>query len=726
MRRPSPHPHRGDDAVADTVGSILMVGITVVMSVVLGIALFSFEGPTPLAHADLAIAVLPGSDGTWGNGNEVVRILHRGGDALDASKATVTVTVGGTTRTLTGASQLGSTWADGFLRVGETWTYTWPVAGGIVQNAPVTAAVVNAGAQSQVVSASSTVASAVAAANPCLSDTTPPTVAQWSVSPSPLTALHSGAVTVTARLEDSPCGIQPSVIPLLSWRIGAGASTDTSHTSSSGGVYTYSVSGPAWSSLSGQNLIVHVGPMADVGGNFVAASPDFTIPILADCSTDNVAPSLYTTPPGQSPADVRSTTVGTVTVTAVLTDNCAGVKTTAGSRPHLWYSFDGGALVDGGEMTLTGTTASPPTATFEGSIPSPVPTWVTAAGNTLQYQLQGMTDLNSITGSSAIFQDLVDAVFSYTYANSNTVTTGSISGTQPFNNCCSAGAGSDGGLETDLVEGAATTTPSTAALNANSAVSATGWTSATNGFASDNSYATFATNNPSSSNDLKFDLQDPVVTTGAICSTAGCGGVVLHAEVSITSFNNDAFTIYPCLSGGLCSAASPTGGQSSSDTTMTYDISDKRPGGGTWSWTDIANLQGVVSLFQSGGRDGTWRVDRVWVDVTSSTTTYAMNIAMGFPAVPAGSGVHTLDLRYHVTGDTFYVEMCQDPAIVSPCLTWTRLTSTPLTSAGAASWTYTMTATEYASGPRIRFTDANPTSTVQGHLYLDWVRVDTL
>ncbi|HEX2065293.1 MAG TPA: type IV pilin N-terminal domain-containing protein, partial [Candidatus Thermoplasmatota archaeon] len=155
-RPPDPEPSLAgqQDAVADTVGSILMVAITVAMSVMLAFILLAYKGPSPLVHADLAVSVAPGRDGAWGTGDEALRVVHRGGDPLDARAMSVQVRVGPTARSLTG-DQLGSAWGDGFLRIGEAWSYVWPIPGGIAQGVPVQAAVVHAGAASQLLAATS-------------------------------------------------------------------------------------------------------------------------------------------------------------------------------------------------------------------------------------------------------------------------------------------------------------------------------------------------------------------------------------------------------------------------------------------------------------------------------------------------------------------------------------------------------------------------------------------
>jgi FlaG/FlaF family flagellin (archaellin) len=109
-----------DEAVSDVVGSILLVGITVGMTVVLALLLFAYDGPEPETRAHLAISVLPGLDGAWGTKDEQVVVRHLGGDPIRSS-AHVLTSIGGVRSDLSGAA-LGPASADGRLVVGEMWT----------------------------------------------------------------------------------------------------------------------------------------------------------------------------------------------------------------------------------------------------------------------------------------------------------------------------------------------------------------------------------------------------------------------------------------------------------------------------------------------------------------------------------------------------------------------------------------------------------------------------
>lgn len=696
----------GEDtrSVSDVLGSVLLVGITVVMAAAFGLLLLSYDGPARLTRAEVAASVDPGLGG-WGTGDETIRLTHRGGDPLAAARTVVLIGQGGATTSLTGTTQLASVFADGRLSIGEVWQR----AATIQQGQTVAVRVVSTdGDASILLSEAALVAAQTTSTQPCTSDTAPPTVLQWTQSPAIVTGQTVGAITITAQLTDACWGVNPAVTPSLLWRV---SPRDTNFTNAgamtSVGVATWRATIPAqtWSSLVGQSLQYYLAPVSDLGANSgVTATRSVTI--LSDCSSDTTPPTVVSIV--QSPLDVRSNTLTAVTVTVVFSDDCAGVNQAV--APHLHSRINSGsnpAYTDQtpGGMTLTGT------STWQGSIPNP--TWALFAGQTLEYYVQGQSDANGNVGTTATQSDVIDLLATYTYATSNTVTTGSVAS---FTNLQSA---TDSGAAATLAEGGTTGSPTTQVFNANGIINANGWVSAggTRIAASDDLYATYATNNPTSSNDLQASLSNPVTSTGTITR------VVLAAEVSIVGYNNDGFELRACLEGGSCTAYSSTGGQSSSDVTMTYDITSIRPGGGSWSWTDITNLEGVVGLVQQGSRDGTWRVDRVWAEVTFTTTTYSMSIRLDWTGIPTGV-TQNLDLRYATTADTFNVQVCT--WVAGACSTF-NTRGTTLNAAGLTTWQYTLLPTELSAGKiAIRFIDVTPSGTAQGNLNLDYARVQTL
>lgn len=703
MFKPAPD----EEGVSDVVGSILLVGITVMVAVALGLMLLSFSGPTKEVHVELAVSLDPGSGG-WGTGDERVRVRHLGGDALLMEPSRVLIVVGSQDYSRSG-SALGSTWADGALSIGEMWEAQM----NIPANAPVRVGVVGGGVgEPTLVSSQNLVASASTATNPCATDTQAPSVLQWSQNPSAVTGLTVGGVTVTAQLGDNCYGANPGVVPSLYWRVTPASAFTNQGPMTTAGTNRWTASIPAqnWASAVGQRLEYYIGPLTDLGGNS-ANSATVSNLIPANCSADVTAPTA--TSLTQAPVDVRSTTLGAVTVTVVVADDCSGVNTA--SPPRLYYriSTGTGSFVDGGAMVLQSGT------TWQGTVPDPL--WATQAGRTLEYYVGGMQDLNGNVGVSTTRSDLVDVVSTHTFVTSNTPVRGVVAS---FSNAQSA---TDLGAEASIAEASVAGSPSTQALNPNLVVSALGWSGAsvTNLQASDGLRGTYGLSNPSSANVLRVGFQDPSVSAATVSK------VVVYAELSIINDPNDQFQLQVCFTLGLCSAAGtglspPTPGASytgtSSDVVVGYDVTGLRPGGGSWSNADLANVEGVVHLIQQGGNSGSWRVNRIWLEATSAFNTFDANVELSWTGVPAGA-TQTLDLRYRTTGDTFNVQVCQDATV--PCGTWATR-GTALSAAGATSWTYVLTAAEYNSGaPRIRIVDVTPAGNTQGYLYLDYARVAT-
>ena len=111
-----------DGAVADVLGAILLVGLTVGMTVVLGGLLMTYDGPRATPHARLSITASPGAGG-WDTNDETIRVQHLGGDPLEAGTR-VLIRINGVVVTDLSGAALGDTFADGRLVVGETWTHT--------------------------------------------------------------------------------------------------------------------------------------------------------------------------------------------------------------------------------------------------------------------------------------------------------------------------------------------------------------------------------------------------------------------------------------------------------------------------------------------------------------------------------------------------------------------------------------------------------------------------
>jgi FlaG/FlaF family flagellin (archaellin) len=259
-----PHPHP-DDAVADTVGAILMVAITVVMAVVLSLLLFAFKGPVATPQANLAVSLDAGGGG-WGTGDESIRVQHNGGEALPATSTSIVYTVNGVPTVLRGAS-LGGPFATGALNLGETWTRTLTLA----STDKVTASVVAGGGARTVLVASATLKPGSISGAGCVFDATLPTVQSLTHLPSLGASSPASTATVTLVVQDN-CSVNIGVAPLLEWgylTLNAGAFPNSATMAFQGGTtWTGSISPvQTWSLHAGDTLQYRVSGYKDMAGN---------------------------------------------------------------------------------------------------------------------------------------------------------------------------------------------------------------------------------------------------------------------------------------------------------------------------------------------------------------------------------------------------------------------------------------------------------------------------
>lgn len=209
-------------AVSDVLGALMMVGITVMAAVGFGIILFSFDGPTDAQHTRLTASVTAG-DGDWGDGDELLRLAHVGGEPLKRSEALVVFTTTSGTTSLSG-NDLGSAFSDGQLTIGEVWTRGITADEGDV----IEVRIVATGEQSQLLTSNSIVAGASATAL-CVGDVAPPT-ASVIQSPPNIDSLSVGAVTVTATIRDLCSDVLDAPKPHLFYCIAVTCVVPTSYT----------------------------------------------------------------------------------------------------------------------------------------------------------------------------------------------------------------------------------------------------------------------------------------------------------------------------------------------------------------------------------------------------------------------------------------------------------------------------------------------------------------
>lgn len=113
---------KDDHAVSEVVGQVLLVGITITTMVGLTILVMNIDGPLDKTHADIEYGILAGADG-WNSGDEVVRMQHVGGEAIDRDSAVLRILVNGVATEISGAA-LDGAWSDGSLSVTEAWDFS--------------------------------------------------------------------------------------------------------------------------------------------------------------------------------------------------------------------------------------------------------------------------------------------------------------------------------------------------------------------------------------------------------------------------------------------------------------------------------------------------------------------------------------------------------------------------------------------------------------------------
>ncbi|MEA3143226.1 MAG: hypothetical protein QOG31_550 [Thermoplasmata archaeon] len=721
MGTPSRHPQ--DDAVADTVGSILLVAITVVMATVLGGLLFSFRGPVALPQSSVAVTVSPGN-AAWGNGDEQIRVAHNGGEGMPTAGTVIAYSINGVAQPSVTGAAIGSSLYDGATllpprttwAIGQVWvrTLTLQASDTVAIN------VVSTGGASSLVASVVLVPGQVAAGAACPFDTAAPTVSQWAQSPADVTKNTVGAVAVAATLIDNCAGVDNSNVPHLWWRLRGVATpsfTDAGAMVTQGlGIWTGTIPSQAWLLQAGKVLEYYAAPLKDLQGNSAQSAVQADT-VEVDCTADASPPNV--SPWGQAPANLASSTAaGAVAITATLADNCWGVDNTA--TPQLWWRLNDGtnpAYVQAAAMTPAGVNQ------WQGTIPSQA--WNQVAGRTLQYQLQNLKDLGGNTGSSAAASDLVDIV-SPTYIGATGIT--AVVGTVTNG----ADATAAGGPEASLAETTVTTATffGTASTGSNSITLATDCTLGG---------AIAVAADCAAQNDNKHGVLNAVSDVAAASGfwatpPVGAGGIT-KVMIGVDGRSSSAGTSHVgTLSYTVGGVAEPTTQAGIQFTTATdanlpasfLDVTADR----SWTIADIQALRVLFTVTATSTRD-------VWMDSPFIQVTYAvgggtgraMNQQLAFAQVPnstPGTGSQTLELGYHVTptsgNDVFNVQ------VWNPTSTAWRTCPLQLTSTSASPVAYScvLIAAEYAAGaPLARIVDATPASTTATTVLLDYARVAT-
>ncbi|MFO1533504.1 MAG: type IV pilin N-terminal domain-containing protein [Thermoplasmatota archaeon] len=413
------------------------------------------------------------------------------------------------------------------------------------------------------------------------------------------------------------------------------------------------------------------------------------LPSGATCVFDTAAPTVSSF--AQSPADVQSTMVTAVTVTATLTDDCSGVDPNA--VPELWWRANPGTAF-AKVATPMAKTVSSPCCTWQGAIPTQ--TWATYSTQALEYELRQMKDLKANTGTSTRPSDPIDL---FSYPNTGTAYVGSLA------NFAKMQSGTDSGA-TGTITDVATQT----ATIVGTAASGTG-TTVNNAKVCDASRTT-----------LTAGQYVDVTTYTAPGGSTGIRTVtlILVAERSVAGAPDPTVTLsYKIGATPGATSQAYTITTSVADTTFpALDVTADR----AWTVADLASLHTVVTGTTIG--TATALVNCIQVAVTYQpgvASNYASRLGLDWTGIPNGNlGIHTLQMSYMTSVDTYQVWVYD----------WTaaKFTNRGGLSAGSLSpFSYLLTATEFQAGGnvKVRLVDATPAGGTPGVLTLDYARVAT-
>lgn len=712
-------------AVSDTVGSVLLIGITVVMAVALGSMLFAFKGPEPIPQSNLSVTVSPGN-AQWGTGDEQIRVVHNGGEKLLTDSTNIVFTVNGLVQPTVMGTGIGNNLYTGTTllaprttwNIGQTWVRTLTLsATDTVSVNVITGA--NTGVTALIASAI-LVPGQVAASAACPFDTTAPTYTNFAHSPADVTK-NAVTVSVSIDLADNCSGVQTTPPPNLYWGLQTSGSAPTYSAvamSTQGlGTWTATIPYSGWSGDSGKILQLYV-VAADVQGNTLTTA---TVPDVIDVnctggSVPDVASGDWVFTPLAS-----TTTPGILSVQATITD-CWPVDD-ASATPQLWFRFNDGlgsppAFGQAGVMTRVGPAAN---HAWTGDIPSQ--NWFLQSGRTLEMRLQNLKDTNmpSPTGVSTTKGELIDLVpttyiVASGFATPVVGTASNQAGATAQGAPVSEASLAEGNVQYSTLVGTANANPNSNSISTSGCALSPAQSCA---WAADSGFAVM-----NGAGDILTVSGYPSPGAGTITHVI-IGMIGKQASAGTGPTATLAYHVSGTL--GATSLAIPT----ASWTTTNGQVAQLEITGDR-AWT-AADIQALTVKLTGTSFSNNAQVDQLWVKVSTVNaggSGRALSEVLTFNQVPNQSptgGSQTLQLGYRDSAATDAFNVW----VLNPTANTYRVCPTPpdLTSTAASpgvAFTCTLQASEYsATGTiQVRITDVNPGSAATT-LFLDYARIFT-
>ncbi len=415
-------------------------------------------------------------------------------------------------------------------------------------------------------------------------------------------------------------------------------------------------------------------------------------PETSNCNPDTAAPNaLFTQVPGDVEPSLGS---DPVEITALIVDSCSGVDPSF--VPVLEHNGGGN-----GSITMTSAGGNKWTA----SVPAPPAGWTSLSSKWFEYKATNLQDLAGNHGESTLQQDFVGTpAQSATYPDNFTALVGTV------NNFSAAQSASDSGAFARVIK-AANGSSGTIFLDGDTVVVADiKWQEPHNAFTNGGGDAEY---DRALEQILQIGMESPGAEQGSVTE------VKLHVDQRLQNVINDGWQVAACIDES-CSALSPFTKGTDGQSKIIFDVTNLRPGGGTWQWADMEDIEvrvlPIVKHDATNGydNDGKFRIDHVEVEF-SYAPGYDSDVTFQFVGASAGPTI-TLEIRADTQGEAYRVSVKEGTE-------W-NARSTALQTSTMASWTTTLTIDEWNLGsPEVRIEALQESAATD--LEIDYLRVST-
>ncbi len=433
------------------------------------------------------------------------------------------------------------------------------------------------------------------------------------------------------------------------------------------------------------------------------------------CTTDNDPPhAIITQVPGNIDALLGN---GSADIKALLVDICSNVDPFVSPILEYWFGNENRASI---VMEPAG-----PVDTWKALVPPPEGDWGNRFNQELHYRIVDLVDDLGNVGNSPVQTDLVEPPPpTYYYVANNTPILGE---TVNFANMKSAAdAGATGQLREALPAGGTKTTNLYGqSLSLVPGHSNAKWDKAASILGNHGQETKYKHDDDPSVNYLRVQMADSLLNSDQIISVKVVLTGKTNPDDALTN-NDDGWRLQVCwtgqtVTGSTCSQKSGVLTSTTPDASgpITYDISNRRPGGGTWKWADINDLDVLINgQIVNGIRDGDWVASTIRLEIVSGPG-YGMEQELTWDVAPTISTPGGLEIRYLTSQGQFQVEVWDWSAN-----TWNARTSKPLGSLTMATWSDALSGNEWNFGDvKIRVVSLQTDNTKQALVHVDYARL---